>query len=447
MAAIKIFHVIDMPKKVLILGAAGRDFHNFNVFFRDNTEYSVVGFTAAQIPEISGRTYPAKLAGKLYPEGIQIYDEKDMGELIERHHIEEAYFSYSDVSHEHVMHLCSRAQSKGASFVLLGPNETMLQSSKVVIAVTAVRTGCGKSPLTKKLTNILKSEGVKFVVIRHPMPYGDLEKQAVQRFETLDDLDKHKCTIEEREEYAPHINNGVIVYAGVDYERILREAEKEANVIIWDGGNNDFSFYRPNLLFVVTDALRPGHELLYYPGETNMRMADVIVINKVSENPEGAKIIRSNIKKMNERAMVLETDMELTADSDIKLNGKKVIVVEDGPTVTHGGMGFGAGYRFALNQKANPVDPRISAAGSIKETLEKYPHLKHVLPAMGYYGKQLKDLEVSINKSGAEVVVSGTPIDLRKVLKLDIPIVHVSYDTKVISGDLKKTVDSCLNNE
>ena len=429
-----------MKRRVLLLGAAGRDFHNYNTYFRDNENYEVVGFTAAQIPDITDRKYPAELAGKLYPEGIPIYEEKDLEKLIEEHGIDEVYFSYSDVSDEHVMHLAARAQSAGASYVLLGPKDTMIKSSKKVIAVCAVRTGCGKSPLTKRLTRILKEKGKKFVVIRHPMPYGDLAKQAIQRFATLEDLDKHECTIEEREEYEPHIKNGVVVYAGVDYGKILEEAEKEADIIFWDGGNNDFSFYKPDLLFVVADALRPGHELEYYPGETNFRMADVIDVNKVSENPKGAEIVKKNAKELNPNAKIIETDLELVADEKIDIKGKKVLVIEDGPTVTHGGMAFGAGYNYAKKHGAEIIDPRKSAVGSLKKIFEKYQHLKEVLPAMGYYGQQLKDLEDSINNSGAEVVVSGTPINLKRVIKVDIPVLHITYNIKEVKGKIEELI-------
>jgi len=430
-----------MKRRVLILGAAGRDFQNFNTYFRDNENYRVMGFTATQIPDITGRKYPPELAGKLYSEGIPIYDEKDLEKLIKEHEIDEVYFSYSDVSDAHVMDLAARAQSAGATYVLLGPNDTMIKSSKKVISVCAVRTGCGKSPLTKRLTKILKEKGKKFVVIRHPMPYGDLAKQAVQRFATLEDLDRHECTIEEREEYEPHIRNGVVVYAGVDYGKILEEAEKEADIIFWDGGNNDFSFYKSDLLFVVADALRPGHELGYYPGETNFRMADVIVINKISENNEGAEFIRKNAEKLNPDAKIIETDLELVADEDIDIKGKKVLVVEDGPTVTHGGMAFGAGYNYAKKNGADIIDPKEHAIGSLKETFEKFPHLKEVLPAMGYFGQQLKDLEESINKSGAEVVVAGTPIDLKRVVKVEIPVLHITYNIKEVKGKIEDLID------
>jgi len=417
-------------RNVLILGAAGRDFHNFNVYFRKNKQYNVVGFTATQIPNIEGRKYPQKLAGRYYPEGIPIYEESKMEEIIRQQDVDEVYFSYSDVSHEYVMHLASRAQAAGASFVLLGPKDTMLKSSKKVIAICAVRTGSGKSPLTKKITEVLKNSGKKFVVIRHPMPYGDLEKQVAQRFKNLADLDKHNCTIEEREEYEPHINNGAVVYAGVDYEKILRKAEKEADIIIWDGGNNDYPFYKPDLLFVVADSLRAGHETLYYPGETNFRMANVVVINKKSENSEGANAIADAVKKYNPSAKVIATDLELIADEKIDIKGKKVLVIEDGPTVTHGGMPFGAGYKYAKQAGAVIINPRECAVGSIKKAFEKYSHLREVMPALGYYGEQLRDLEESINKSNAEVVVSATPINLKRVVNIAIPILHITYRIK-----------------
>jgi len=433
-----------MTTNVLIAGAAGRDFHNFNTFFRNNKNYNVVCFTAAQIPDITDRRYPPELAGESYSEGIPIFDENELEELIEKYKIDEVYFSYSDVSDEYVMHLAARTQSKGATFVLLGPERTTLKSTKKVLAVTAVRTGCGKSPLTRKLTLLLKEKGVKYAVIRHPMPYGDLAKQAVQRFATLEDLDMHECTIEEREEYEPHIRNGAIVYAGVDYERILREAEKEADVILWDGGNNDFSFYKPDLLFVVADALRPGHELRYYPGETNARMADIIVINKVSENPEGAKTVTANMEKLNPNAQIFEIDMELTADEQMDIKDKNILVVEDGPTVTHGGMGFGAGFRFATKEGGKVMDARPSAVGTILETFNKYPHLENVVPAMGYFGKQLEDLQQTLNTSGADVVVSGTPIDLKRVVNVDIPILHINYNVKERVGSIEKAINSFM---
>jgi len=421
------------------------EFHNFNMFFRDNPEYDVVGFTATQIPNIANRRYPAGLSGRLYPKGIPIYAEKDMESLIGKYAVDEVYFSYSDVSHQYVMHLGCRAQACGASFVLLGPRETMLKSARKVIAITAVRTGAGKSPLSRTITRILKNRKASFAIIRHPMPYGNLMKQRVQRFATLADLVKNKCTIEEREEYEPHIRNGVVVFAGVDYAAILKAAEKEADIIIWDGGNNDMPFIKPDLHFVVADALRPGHEMLYYPGETNFRSADVIVINKVGENPTDVKRIRKNAELANPRAAIIETDLELTASPQMDLAGRKAIVIEDGPTVTHGGMKFGAGYEYASRHGAIIIDPRPHAVGSIKEVFRKFDHLESVLPAMGYYGKQIRELQETINRSGAQVVVSGTPVDIREVLKVRIPIVHVNYTLREIRpGFLEKAVDRFL---
>jgi len=433
-----------MAKKVLILGAAGRDFHNFNMFFRDNAAFEVVGFTATQIPNIANRRYPPELAGKLYPKGIPIYEEAEMDDLIGKHTIDEVYFSYSDVSHEYVMHLASRAQAKGASFVLLGPRETMLKSSKKVIAVTAVRTGAGKSALSVVITKILKKKKVRFVVIRHPMPYGDLIKQKVQRFATLEDMDTQDCTIEEREEYRPHIVNGVVVYAGIDYAEILKRAEKEADVIIWDGGNNDLSFIKPDLHFVIADTLRPGHEMLYYPGETNFRSADVVVINKVGESPMDVARIRKNKEKVNPNAELIEADMELSSAKDLNIFGKRAIVIEDGPTVTHGGMKFGAGFEYAARNGADIIDPRPYAVGSIKEIYKKFEHLGDVIPSMGYYGKQMEELAETINKSEAEVVVSGTPIDFKKLLKVDIPIIHVDFMMRERSGSIEAVLDRFL---
>lgn len=433
-----------MKRQVLILGAAGRDFHNFNMFFRENGNYSVVGFTATQIPNIAGRKYPPELAGRLYPKGIPIFDEADLESLIEKHSIDEVYFSYSDVSHEYVMHLASRAQAKGASFVLLGPRETMLKSKKKVIAVTAVRTGAGKSALSRTITKILKKRKARFVVIRHPMPYGDLTKQRVQRLANLADLDKYECTIEEREEYRPHIVNGVVVYAGIDYAEILARAEKEADVILWDGGNNDMSFIEPDLHFVMADALRPGHEMWYYPGETNFRSANVIVINKVGENPMDVSRIRKNAEKANPEAVIIETDMELVASPDMNLFGKKAIVIEDGPTVTHGGMKFGAAFEYAARNGADIIDPRPFAVGSMKEVYARYEHMGDVIPSMGYYGKQMDELAQTISKSNAEIVVSGTPIDIKSLLRVDIPVVHVGYNIRERSGSLEAPIERLL---
>ena len=427
-----------------MISRLAHEFHNFNMFFRNNAAYKVVGFTATQIPQISDRKYPPELAGKLYPKGIPIYEEKDLEKLIEKHDVDEVYFSYSDVSHKFVMHLASRAQSKGASFVLLGPKESMLKSKKKVIAVTAVRTGAGKSPLTRTLTKIQQKKKARFVVIRHPMPYGDLIKQRVQRFATLEDLDKCECTIEEREEYEPHIKNGVVVYAGVDYGEILKQAEKEADVILWDGGNNDLSFIEPDLHFVVADALRPGHEMWYYPGESNFRAADVIVINKVGENPTDVKRIRKNAEKVNPKAKIIETDLELFPEREMDIKGKKVIVVEDGPTLTHGGMKFGAGYEYASKHGADIIDPRPHAVGSIRDVYTEYDHLENVVPAMGYYGKQIEELAETINKSGAELVVSGTPVDITKVLKVGMPVLHINYGIKEVRGSVEDILDKFL---
>ncbi len=440
-------HFPAMTRKALILGAAGRDFHNFNMFFKDNPNYEVVGFTATQIPNISKRQYPAELAGKLYPKGIQIFEETELESLIDKYAIEEVYLSYSDISHKTVMNLACRAQAKGASFVLLGPRETMLKSKKKVISVTAVRTGAGKSPLSRELTKILKAKGIKFVVLRHPMPYGDLVREKVERFATMADLDKYKCTIEEREEYEPHINNGVVVFAGVDYKEILKAAEKEADILIWDGGNNDMPFIKPDLSFVVADALRPGHEVWYYPGETNFRSADAIVINKVSESPNDAKRIRRNAERLNPKATIIEADMTLSTSSKLALKGKRVIIVEDGPTVTHGEMRFGAGFEFANAAGAEIIDPKPHAVGSIKDAYSKFEHLDLVVPALGYYGKQLEDLEKTINNSGADIVISGTPVDLSHILKIKIPIVHVNYEMKERKGSIAAVVDAFLKAE
>ncbi len=431
-------------RKVLILGAAGRDFHNYNVFFRGNGNYKVVGFTATQIPNIAQRKYPAELAGELYPDGIPIFDEKNLEELIEKHEIDEVYFSYSDVSHEYVMHLASRAQAVGASFVLLGPRETMLKSQKKVIAVTAVRTGAGKSTLTRAIAEKLKARGKKFVVIRHPMPYGDLLKQRVQRFESIEDLKAANCTIEEIEEYEPHIEQGIVVFAGIDYEEILREAEKESDIIIWDGGNNDIPFIKPDLHITITDALRPGNEMWYYPGETNFRSADYIVINKISENPTDVKRILKNVAKANPNAGVIEGDMELTAMVEKNLYGKKVIVVEDGPTVTHGGMKIGAGFEYAARCGADIIDPRPYAVGSIKEAYEQYEHMGDIVPSLGYYGKQREELVETIKKSDAEFVVSGTPMHLGGMLSIDVPVIDIDYKFVARKGDLEKVIEKFL---
>lgn len=429
-------------KRVVILGAAGRDFHNFNTFFRDNPEYEVVAFTATQIPDIEGRLYPPELAGELYPNGIPIWSEDDLEKIIKEHNIDIVVFAYSDVSHEHVMHLASRAHAAGADFWLLGPKSTMIKSTKPVVAVTAVRTGCGKSQTSRKVAQLLQEMGYKVVAIRHPMPYGDLRKQVVQRFASFEDLDKHECTIEEREEYEPYIERGMVVYAGVDYEKILREAEKEADIILWDGGNNDFPFYVPDLWIVVTDPHRPGHELKYHPGETNFRAADVIIINKIeTAYPENVQKVRENIEKVNPNAIVIEATSPIFVDKPELIKGKRVLVVEDGPTLTHGGMKYGAGYVAAKKFGAKEIiDPRPYAVGSIVETYKKYPHLDVILPAMGYGKKQIKELEETINRADADVVIIGTPIDLRRILKLNKPAVRVKYELEEVGYPKLKDV-------
>ena len=425
-----------MRAKVIIMGAAGRDFHNFNVYFRDNANYEVVAFTATQIPNIEGRKYPASLAGKLYPKGIEIHAEKDLPSLIVKHKVEQVVFAYSDIAHVDVMHKASVVNAAGADFRLMGANQTALKSNVPLIAVCAVRTGSGKSQTTRAIASILRSKGKRVVAIRHPMPYGDLEKQAVQRFATYEDLDKHECTIEEREEYEPHIDKGIIVYAGVDYEGILRQAEQEADVILWDGGNNDTPFYAPDLHIVVADPHRAGHGKLYHPGETNMRMADVIIVNKVdTADPAKVDQVKDVIAELNREAKVILGDSPVTAEDPEAIKGKRVLVIEDGPTVTHGEMAFGAGMIAAKNAGASEVvDPRPFAVNSIKDTFAKYRHLEKVLPAMGYGNHQVRDLQETINRADCDVVVSGTPIDLNRVLKANKPIVRVRYDLKVREG-------------
>lgn len=425
-----------MRKKVLIMGAAGRDFHNFNVYFRDNEEYEVVAFTATQIPNIEGRVYPPELAGKLYPNGIPIYPESQLTEIIKREKIDKVIFAYSDVPHTYVMHKASEALAAGASFALLGPEETMVESKLPVIAVTAVRTGCGKSQTSRKLVKILREHGKKVAVIRHPMPYGDLVAQRVQRFATFEDMDKANCTIEEREEYEPHIRNGAVVWAGVDYEAILKEAEKEADVILWDGGNNDLPFYKTDLHIVVADPHRPGHELLYHPGEANFRRADVIIINKEeTADRAGVQTIWENIKKVNPDAIVIDATSPLFVENGHEISGKRVLVIEDGPTVTHGEMGYGAGFMAAKKYGATEiVSPKPFAVGSIVDTFNKYTHLEAVLPAMGYGKQQIKELEETINRSDAELVIIATPIDLGRLMKINKKSVRVLYELQEIGS-------------
>jgi predicted GTPase len=417
-------------KNVLIMGAAGRDFHNFNVVFRDNPDYNVVAFTATQIPNIDGRVYPAELAGKLYPDGIKIYEEAELTNLIKTLKVNEVVFSYSDVTFEYVMTKASIVNAAGISFRLLGAAETMLKSSKPVIAVLAVRTGCGKSQTSRRIVDLLQNAGKKVVAIRHPMPYGDLVKQKVQRYASFEDLDKYECTIEEREEYEPHVARGGVIYAGVDYEAILREAEKEADIILWDGGNNDMAFYQPDITFTVADPHRAGHELRYYPGNTSLRLADVVIINKVdSASKEGIETVKENIKLVNPNAVIIEADSPITVDRPELITGKKVLVVEDGPTLTHGEMKYGAGTVIAKNLGASEiVDPRPYTVNTITETFEKYPEIGVLLPAMGYGDQQVKDLEVTINKTDCDSVIIGTPIDLSRILKINKPSTRVMYE-------------------
>ena len=412
-------------RKVLILGAAGRDFHNFNTLFRNNENYEVIGFTAAQIPGIEERKYPPSLSGPLYPEGIPIYPEESLETVIKEKGINDVAFSYSDVTHGHVMHLASRSLAAGASYLLLGPNDTCIRSTRPVFAICATRTGAGKSPLSKLISKTLVEEGVKLAVIRHPMPYGDLEKQAVQRFSSLEDLDRHNCTIEEREEYEGHIKNGALLFAGVDYEAILREAEKEADLIMWDGGNNDYPFYFPDLLVVVSDALRPEHGYHYFPGEVNLRMADIVLISKASQSPKGAEKAEALAHTLNPKAHMLRADIEVSAPEGIE--GKEVVVVEDGPTLTHGGMDYGAGLLAAEKAGAKPVSPVPYAVGSIKEVFANYPHTKKVLPAMGYGKKQVEELQETINSMPQDIVVSGTPMDISKAIATEKKIIQVEY--------------------
>jgi len=430
-------------KKAIIMGAAGRDFHNFNVFFRNNENFRVTAFTATQIPDIEGRKYPAELAGELYPDGIPIHPEEDLASLIKEQEIDQVYFAYSDVPHTYVMHKASEAMAAGASFVLLGPDETMIKSRLPVVSVCAVRTGCGKSQTSRKISLILKNKGRRVVVIRHPMPYGDLAEQKVQRFEKYEDLVRHRCTIEEREEYEPHISNGIVVYAGVDYQAILDEAEKEADVILWDGGNNDFSFYKADLEIVVADPHRPGHELLYHPGETNFRRADVIVINKMdTADQEKVGLVMENIKKFNPEARIIRANSPITVTEGERVSGKRVLVVEDGPTLTHGEMAYGAGVVAAQKfGAADIIDPRPFAVGSIRDTFNKYTHLDKVLPAMGYGEKQIAELTETINRSDCDLVVSGTPIDLSRLIETEKKILRVRYDIEEIgSPDLEEVL-------
>ena len=423
-----------MTIRTLIMGAAGRDFHNFNVYFRDNKEYQVVAFTATQIPNIEGRRYPAALAGSLYPEGIPIYPESELVKLINDLKVEQVIFAYSDVSHENLMHKASLVLATGADFRLMGQKSTQVKSTKPVVSICAVRTGAGKSQTTRRVSMILRAMGYRVAAIRHPMPYGDLVAQKVQRFATYADLDKHECTIEEREEYEPHIDNGVIVYAGVDYEAILRQAEQEVDIVLWDGGNNDFPFYVPDLAIVVADPHRPGHEYLYHPGETNVRAADVFVINKVdTAAPDKVIAVREALHRLNPDALVIEGASPLFVDNPEAIRGKRVLVIEDGPTLTHGEMAYGAGWVAARRfGAAEIVDPRPFAVGTITETYQKYPGTGQILPAMGYGEQQMKDLETTINNADVDLVISATPIDLTRIIKINKPMQRVRYELQEI---------------
>jgi predicted GTPase len=430
-------------KKVIIMGAAGRDFHNFNVFFRDKEEFRVVAFTATQIPDIEDRKYPPILAGKLYPEGIPIFSEKELSSLTKEREVDEVYFSYSDVSHEYLMHKASEALAAGASFILLGPRETMIKSNRPMISVCAVRTGCGKSQTSQKIALLLKKKGRRVVVIRHPMPYGNLVKQKVQRFGSYEDMIHQECTIEEMEEYEPHIKNGIVVYSGVDYKAILERAEEEADIILWDGGNNDFSFYQANLEIVVVDPHRPGHELLYHPGETNFRRAQVIVVNKIdSAEKEKVMEVLENIQKFNPQATIIRANSSILAREGKEIAGKKVLVIEDGPTLTHGEMPYGAGVIAATKYgAARIIDPRLYAVGSIKRIFQKYTHLDRVLPAMGYGKEQMEELAQTIDKVDCELVVAATPIDLSRLIKTQKKIIRVTYELEEIgTPDLKEVL-------
>ena len=439
-------------KNVIIIGAAGRDFHNFNTYYRDNEDYNVVAFTAAQIPDIDDRKYPAELAGNLYPKGIPIYLESELTRLIKELNIDDCVFSYSDITYQKVMAVSAIVNSAGANFVLLGPGDTMVKSKKPLIAVGAIRTGCGKSQTSRKVIEILMKKGLKVVAVRHPMPYGDLAAQKVQRFAKISDLEKHKCTIEEMEEYEPHVVRGNVIYAGVDYEAILRAAENDpdgCDVVIWDGGNNDFPFYKPDLNITVVDPHRAGHELYYYPGEVTLRLADVVVINKMdSSAPEDIQTVRENIKTLVPGAIVIDGASPITVDDPSVIKGKRVLVIEDGPTLTHGGMKLGAGTVAAQKFGASElVDPRPYTVGKLSETFKLYPNIGILLPAMGYSDQQLKDLETTINNTECDSVVIGTPIDLGRLIKISKPSTRVYYDLQEIGyPDFETVLDEFVKN-
>ena len=424
-------------KNVIIIGAAGRDFHNFNTCFRDKENYNVVAFTAAQIPDIDGRRYPRELAGKLYPKGIPVYAEANLPEIIRKFKVDDCIFSYSDITYQKVMSVSAIVNSAGANFVLLGPSATMVKSTKPVIAVGAVRTGCGKSQTSRRVIELLMAKGLKVVAVRHPMPYGNLSAQKVQRFAAVKDLEKHKCTVEEMEEYEPHLVRGNVIYAGVDYEAILRKAEKDpagCDVIVWDGGNNDFPFFKPDLMITVTDPHRAGHELRYYPGEVNLRLADVVIINKIdSAAPEAIYTVRESIEKVNPKAIVIDGASPIRVDNPLVIRGKKVLVVEDGPTLTHGEMKLGAGIMAARKfGAAEIIDPRPYIAGRLRETFRLYPDIGTLLPAMGYGEEQLRDLEKTINRTKCDSVIIATPIDLNRIIKIRKPSTRVYYDLQEI---------------
>jgi len=424
------------------MGAAGRDFHNFNTYFRENNEFEVVAFTATQIPNIDERNYPVELAGELYPDGIPILPEFELLSLIKEKNIDFVVFSYSDVSHNYVMHKASGVLAAGANFLLLGSHETMITSEKPVVSICAVRTGCGKSQTTRRIADILLEHGKKVVVIRHPMPYGDLREQIVQRFATYDDLEKHQCTIEEREEYEPHIEKNIVVYAGVDYEKILRSAEKEADIVLWDGGNNDLPFYKSDIHIVVVDPLRAGHELLYHPGETNLRMCDVVVINKMdTAKAEEIATVRDNIKKVNPEALIIEANSPVSIDNPELIKDKKVLVIEDGPTLTHGGMSYGAGVVAARASGVKEIiDPRPFAVRTIEATFRKFPQIQQILPAMGYGKAQIDDLIETINAAPVDAVVFATPINLAKLIQINKPFVRVTYELQEIQENSLQNV-------
>lgn len=436
-----------MKTKVIIMGAAGRDFHNFNTYFRDNEQYEVVAFTATQIPNIDDRKYPAQLAGKLYPNGIDIYPEQELTDLIKKFKVDEVIFSYSDVPYDYVMSHSAAVNAAGADFKVMGPDRTMLKSDKPVIAVCAVRTGSGKSQTTRRVIEILQESGKKVVAVRHPMPYGNLVEQKVQRFANLSDLDKHQCTIEEREEYEPHIVRGNVIYAGVDYEAILREAEKEADIIVWDGGNNDLPFYKPDIHITVLDPHRPGDELFYYPGEANLRMADIVIINKIdTADREDIRTVRESVFEVNPKAIIIEAASPIFIDDYELIRGKRVLAVEDGPTLTHGEMNYGAAVVAAEKFGAlELVDPRPYTVGTITKTYEKYPEIGTLLPAMGYGDQQIRDLEKTINQTECDIVIIGTPIDLRKLITINKPAVRVTYELQEIGKpDLRETLKKLL---